>query len=164
MYDEVDLMMHPAINKLLSVKWKLFGRRRAIIGNFWTVIHTLLATVLIFAVPYQPYDKQFIPVNEQVWKIILAVVFFILTFYFWIKVKNLIVVFFLFRGKTRWRKGRNSFGVCDNILPLYCIFSKRFWKTVSEGIWFFKNKDTFDLDLVFLFKVFLFNSISRSKP
>ena len=86
MYDEVDLMMHPAINKLLSIKWKLFGRRRAIIGNFWTVIHTLLATILIFAVPFQPYDKQFSPVKEQVWKIILAVVFFILTFYFWVQV------------------------------------------------------------------------------
>ena len=86
MYDEVDLMMHPAINKLLSVKWKLFGRRRAIIGNFWNVIHTLLATILIFAVPFKPYDKQFSPVKEQVWKIILAVVFFILTFFFWVKV------------------------------------------------------------------------------
>ena len=78
--------MHPAINKLLSIKWKLFGRRRAIIGNFWTVIHTLLATILIFAVPFQPYDKQFSPVKEQVWKIILAVVFFILTFCFWVQV------------------------------------------------------------------------------
>ena len=105
MYDEVDLMMHPAINKLLSVKWKLFGRRRAIIGNFWTVIHTLLATVLIFAVPYQPYDKQFIPVNEQVWKIILAVVFFILTFYFWIKVRNSIVVFFFSGERLVGEKG-----------------------------------------------------------
>ena len=88
MYDEVDLMTHPAINKLLSVKWKLFGRRRAIIGNFWNVIHTLLATVLIFAVPFQPFDKQFSPVKENVWKIILAVVFFMLTFFFWIKVRK----------------------------------------------------------------------------
>jgi len=86
MYDEVDLMMHPAIGKLLSVKWKLFGRRLAIIGNLWNIMHTLLATILIFSIPYRPFDKQFTPVKDHIWKIVLAGLFIVLTFYFWIKV------------------------------------------------------------------------------
>ena len=86
MYKEVDLMMHPSIKKLLSIKWKLYGRRRAIISNLGNLIHTFLATILIFAIPYQPYDKQFTPVKDHIWQIILAMLFIALTFFFWIKV------------------------------------------------------------------------------
>jgi len=85
MYKELDLIMHPAIQKLLDVKWKLFGKQYAIISNLLNIFYTLLATVLVFSFPYHPYDKQFWPVREKVWKIVLAALFFILTFYFWIK-------------------------------------------------------------------------------
>ena len=78
--------MHPAIQKLLDVKWKLFGKRRAIISNFWNILYTILATVVIYSVPYSPYNEQFSPVKEKAWKIVLACIFMILTFYFWIKV------------------------------------------------------------------------------
>lgn len=78
--------MHPAIQKLLDVKWELFGKRHAIISNFWNIFYTLLATILTYSIPFSPYDKQFTPIDKQVWKIVLAALFFVLTFYFWIKV------------------------------------------------------------------------------
>lgn len=86
MYDEVDLIMHPAVQKLLDVKWKLFGKRHAIVSNFWNIFYTILATLLTFSIPFYTYDQQYSPVKDNVWKIVLAVIFFILTFYFWIKV------------------------------------------------------------------------------
>ena len=91
-------MSHPAIRKLLQVKWKLFGRRQAFIKSFWSVIHTALATILTFAIPYASFDKQFSPVTPEdgeagyIWKIILAVLFFILTCYFAIKVSVLVAL------------------------------------------------------------------------
>ncbi|XP_066934970.1 uncharacterized protein [Clytia hemisphaerica] len=85
MYKEVDLMMHPSIKKLLSIKWKLYGKRRAIISNLGNVFHTLLATILIFAIPYRPYDQQFTPVKDNIIFITLAMLFVVLTFFFWIK-------------------------------------------------------------------------------
>ena len=88
MYDEVDLIMHPAIQKLMDVKWKLFGKRYAIVSNFWNIFYTILATVITFSIPMKGYDVQYTPVKDNVWKLVMAVIFFILTFYFWIKVSG----------------------------------------------------------------------------
>ncbi|XP_057306043.1 uncharacterized protein LOC130644445 [Hydractinia symbiolongicarpus] len=85
MYNELDLIMHPAIQKLLDVKWSLFGKTQAIINNFWNIFYAVLATVLTYTLPFSAYDRQFTPVKDKAWKIVLAVIFFILTFYFWIK-------------------------------------------------------------------------------
>ena len=95
MHKELDLIMHPAIQKLLQVKWKLFGKKVAVISNFENILYTLLATVLTYSFPYHAYDKQFSPVKDRIWKLVLAALFFILTFYFWIKVSVLDTIFYV---------------------------------------------------------------------
>ena len=87
-YQKCDLIMHPAVQKLLSVKWDLFGKRYAIISNFWNIFYVILLTILTFAIPFQPYDKQYTPIKRHAWKIALAAIFFILTIYFWIEVRD----------------------------------------------------------------------------
>ncbi|XP_065648825.1 transient receptor potential cation channel subfamily A member 1 isoform X2 [Hydra vulgaris] len=85
MHNRFDLIMHPVLQKLLNVNWKLFGRRHAVISNFWNVLYTMLATILVYSIPFTSYDQQYSPPKAKAWKIVIACVFFVLTFYFLIK-------------------------------------------------------------------------------
>ena len=89
-YKDTDLVIHPAVRKLLEVKWKLFGRRHAIITNFFNIFYTILATVITFAIAFHPYDQQFTPWKKKWWKIFLSAIFILITLFFWVKVGNLL--------------------------------------------------------------------------
>ena len=95
MYNRLDLIMHPVLQKLLNVNWLLFGKRHAVISNFWNILYTMLATVLVYAIPYDTYDQQYSPTKTKAWKIVIACVFFVLTFYFFIKVRFFFILMYI---------------------------------------------------------------------
>eukprot|EP00111_Clytia_hemisphaerica_P000466 TCONS_00001333-protein len=88
-----ELIMHPTIQKLLKIKLDLFGRTHVIMSNLLNIFYVLLATVFIFSVPYDSFDKQFVPFETHVWKICVGVVFcFLSIVYIWRDIKLLLIL------------------------------------------------------------------------
>eukprot|EP00794_Sanderia_malayensis_P006243 gene6243-6962_t len=82
-YKETDLVMHPVIQKMISVKWNLFARKKSLIDLFVNLFYTIIIFVLALLVPRD--GKPYTPLEKKAWRIVLEVIFFGLTIYFVIK-------------------------------------------------------------------------------
>ena len=79
-----ELILHPAIKKLIQTKWNLFGRTYAITANLANIFYVLLATTFVFAVPLRRYDNQLHPFEHNVWKVVVGCLFLLMSaFYVW---------------------------------------------------------------------------------
>ncbi|XP_065055381.1 transient receptor potential cation channel subfamily A member 1-like isoform X4 [Rhopilema esculentum] len=80
-YNQLDLIMHPVFQKLLDVKWNLFGKW----GTFGLVainlFYTLIWTVLGIFLPRHG-EKYYSPISETWWRLVLEVFGVLMTVYF----------------------------------------------------------------------------------
>ena len=80
-YNQLDLIMHPVFQKLLDVKWNLFGKW----GTFGLVainlFYTLIWTVLGIFLPRHG-EKYYSPMSETWWRLVLEVFGVLMTVYF----------------------------------------------------------------------------------
>ena len=83
-YRETDLVMHPVIQKMINVKWKLFARKKSIIELVINFIYTLVWVILALLIPRD--GKFHTPLASKSWRIVLEAIFFFLTVYFAFKV------------------------------------------------------------------------------
>lgn len=80
-YNQLDLIMHPVFQKLLDVKWNLFGKW----GTFGLVainmFYTLIWTALGLFLPRHG-DSYYTPISSNWWRLVLEIIGLLLTVYF----------------------------------------------------------------------------------
>lgn len=80
-YNQLDLIMHPVFQKLLDVKWNLFGKW----GTFGLVavnlFYTLIWTALGIFLPRHG-ENYYTPISSNWWRLILEIIGLLLTVYF----------------------------------------------------------------------------------
>ena len=80
-YEQVDLIMHPVIQRLLHVKWQLLGKMGSIKMLALNLFYTLIWTILALLIPCHP-DEYYHPLKDNWWRVVLEVVAVLLTCYF----------------------------------------------------------------------------------
>ena len=77
-YEQMDLIMHPVFQRLLHVKWNLFGRSGSIqllvLNLFYTLIWTILGLLMPRELPGKrsiPGRNYYVPVGENWGRLIL---------------------------------------------------------------------------------------------
>ena len=83
-YKETDLVMHPVIQKMISVKWNKFARLKSWIELIINLVYTLIWIILALLIPRD--GKFHTPLTSKPWRIVLEAIFVILSVYFAIKV------------------------------------------------------------------------------
>ena len=73
--------MHPVFQRLLYVKWNLFGKKRSMKLLFLNLFYTLIWTVLGILIP-RDNEHFYIPLTDNWWRVIMEAVGVILTIYF----------------------------------------------------------------------------------
>ena len=74
----LELIMHPIFQRLIDVKWRYF-RLEAWLDILPNVLMALLYTILACSVP-QDVNKFYSPLSENWWKVVIEMVFLIITF------------------------------------------------------------------------------------
>lgn len=72
--------MHPVIRRLISVKWRIFGKLGGIGALLLNLLYATLWTVLAVTIPTKDKDA-YLPLPEKVWRWIIAVLIAVLTIY-----------------------------------------------------------------------------------
>ena len=84
-YSELELIMHPAIRRLLDVKWDLFGKWSSIWIVLVNMTYTFLWTVLGLMLPRD--GNYYRPLSKYWWRLVLECVGCIMTVYFILTVR-----------------------------------------------------------------------------
>lgn len=97
-YDQMDIIMHPVFQRLLYVKWNLFGKRGSAkmlcLNFFYTVIWTILGILI-------PRDhRYYTPFADNWWRLILEMCGVSMTIYFIFMVSATMYVIFLNKIKS----------------------------------------------------------------
>eukprot|EP00794_Sanderia_malayensis_P014412 gene14412-15918_t len=79
-YAELELIMHPAIRRLLDVKWDLFGKWSSIWFVLVNMIYTIIWTVLGLLLPRD--GNYYKPLSKYWWRLVLECIGCIMTVYF----------------------------------------------------------------------------------
>ncbi|XP_046853071.1 transient receptor potential cation channel subfamily V member 3-like [Xenia sp. Carnegie-2017] len=78
--NRLDIIMHPVIRRLISVKWRVFGKLGGIGALLLNLLYATLWTVLAVTIPTKDKDA-YLPLPEKVWRWIIAVLIAVLTIY-----------------------------------------------------------------------------------
>ena len=101
-YQQFDLVMHPVFQRLLTVKWQLFGKKGSIQMLALNLFYTLIWTILGILIPRE--NTYYTPIVDNLWRIIFEGIGVILTVYFVICEINVLKSFK--RCHFRWRQWR----------------------------------------------------------
>ena len=73
-----DIIMHPVMQRLIGVKWQMYGKRGAIFDLMINLIYTVLWTVLAVTLP--KYGKDlYVPIVPNSWRLIIGIFLILLT-------------------------------------------------------------------------------------
>lgn len=103
-YDDVDLIMHPVIQKSIQIKWKLFGKIDTVRKLLITLVY--LACWLVLAYMYSDNNEYYYTLTEpknwttHSWKIVFEALIIIFALYFFLK--ELIVKRDAIKKHQRW--------------------------------------------------------------
>ena len=62
--------MHPVMRKLIAVKWKIYGKRGAIMDMAFNLMYTVLWTIAAVTLP--KYGRElYLPLEDKVWRLTL---------------------------------------------------------------------------------------------
>ena len=92
-YDDVDLIMHPVIQKSIAIKWKLFGKIDTIRKLLITSLYLICWLVLSYM--YSDNREYYYTITEpgewktHSWKIIIEALIIVFVFYFFLKDLNM---------------------------------------------------------------------------
>lgn len=85
-YDDIELIMHPVVQKAIQVKWKLFGRMDTIRKLFITILY--LICWLVLAYTFTDNRDYYQPWSENGWKIAFEALIIIFALYFFYMVNE----------------------------------------------------------------------------
>ena len=88
-YDQLDIIMHPVFQRLLHVKWNLFGKRGSAKMLALNFLYTLIWTVLGIMIPRDHVYYQ--PFRDNWWRPVLEVLGVSMTIYFIFMVSNIFI-------------------------------------------------------------------------
>ena len=81
---EFEILMHPVIQRLISVKWNQFGKWASVFGASFHLVYIMIWTWLAI---FLPSDGNFYnPPSKFWWRIILEFLGCLMTLYFILKV------------------------------------------------------------------------------
>ena len=60
--------MHPVMHRLIAVKWKIYGKKGAILDLVLNLIYTILWTVECVSVPNDGHEL-YTPLKENIWRV-----------------------------------------------------------------------------------------------
>jgi hypothetical protein len=63
--------MHPVMRRLIAVKWKIYGKRGAIMDMALNLIYTMLWTIIAVTTPRYGHDL-YLPLEDNIWRFIIA--------------------------------------------------------------------------------------------
>jgi hypothetical protein len=78
--NRLDVIMHPVIRRLISVKWRVFGKLGGIGALLLNLLYATLWTIMAVTIPTTKEDAYF-PLPDKIWRWIIAVIIAILTIY-----------------------------------------------------------------------------------
>ena len=84
-YDQLELVEHPVIQKAIAVKWRLYGKRDTWTKVTWTTLHTILWLILAYDFPDN--HEHYTPLSKNAWKIVIEIVIILSWVYFVSEVK-----------------------------------------------------------------------------
>uniref|UniRef100_A0A7M5WS19 Ion transport domain-containing protein n=1 Tax=Clytia hemisphaerica TaxID=252671 RepID=A0A7M5WS19_9CNID len=79
-YDQLDIIMHPVFQRLLHVKWNLFGKRGSAKMLALNFLYTLIWTILGILIPRD--HRYYTPFSDMWWRPVLEISGVSLTIYF----------------------------------------------------------------------------------
>ena len=84
-YDQLDIIMHPVFQRLLHVKWNLFGKRGSAQMLALNLLDTLIWTILGILLPR---DHQYYhPFADNWWRLAMELFGVLMTVYFIVMVR-----------------------------------------------------------------------------
>ena len=124
-----DVIMHPVMRKLIAVKWKIYGKRGAIIDMAFNLLYTILWTIESVTMPRHGHEL-FNPIHEQAWRLTLHAVIFLFTL---MEIKKQVA-----SKKNVWFVLTLFFSYVSQ-KRAFLLFPKAGQSISSETIWFFKR-------------------------
>ena len=73
-----DIIMHPVMQRLIGVKWQMYGKWGAIFDLIINLIYTILWTVLAVTLPKKGED-MYNPLGKNTWRLIIVAILILLT-------------------------------------------------------------------------------------
>ena len=78
--NRLDIIMHPVIRRLISVKWRVFGKLGGIGALLLNLLYATLWTIMAVTIPTTDEDAYF-PLPKKIWRWIIAIIIALLTIY-----------------------------------------------------------------------------------
>eukprot|EP00795_Rhopilema_esculentum_P015771 gene15771-7069_t len=85
LYNELTLVVHPVILRLINLKWKLFGKKNALLNLFINIFYTFIWTAIGVTIPRLHTHGLYTPVSKQWWRMVIEAIGIFMTFGFVIK-------------------------------------------------------------------------------
>ena len=76
--ERFDIIMHPVMQRLIAVKWKMYGKWGAVQDLVLNLLYTILWTILAVSLPKQGRDL-YLPIAENSWRLVIGILLVIYT-------------------------------------------------------------------------------------
>jgi hypothetical protein len=76
--ERFDIIMHPVMQRLIAVKWQMYGKWGAILDLVVNLVYTILWTVLAVTLPRHGRDL-YIPLTTNIWRLFIVGILVLLT-------------------------------------------------------------------------------------
>ncbi|XP_028405944.1 uncharacterized protein LOC114528490 [Dendronephthya gigantea] len=76
--ERFDIIMHPVMQRLIGVKWQMYGKWAAILDLVLNLLYTILWTILAVTLPRHGKDL-YVPLVSNIWRIVIVGILILLT-------------------------------------------------------------------------------------
>ena len=73
-----DILLHPVMQRLISVKWRMYGKWGAIQALVMNLVYTILWSVIGVSLP-KTGREMYEPLKENVWRLLIGILLILLT-------------------------------------------------------------------------------------
>ena len=73
-----DIILHPVMQRLISVKWKMYGKWGAIQELVLNLVYTILWSVIGVSLP-KTGREMYEPLGENIWRLVIGILLILLT-------------------------------------------------------------------------------------
>ena len=77
--ERFDIILHPVMQRLIGVKWQMYGKWGAVQDLVLNLVYTILWTAIGVTLPKYGRDL-YLPIRENVWRLTIGVLLILLTF------------------------------------------------------------------------------------
>ena len=76
--ERFDIIMHPVMQRLIAMKWQIYGKWGAVLDLVVNLVYTILWTV--FAVTLSRHGRDlYFPITSNIWRVIIDIFLILLT-------------------------------------------------------------------------------------